>query len=42
MNKEQKIAMLESRAKNLEARGSHNNRIVAKTRRIIRKLQREN
>lgn len=39
MTKEQEIMMLESRAKNLEARGSHNNnRIIAKIKRRIRNL----
>jgi hypothetical protein len=39
MTVQQKIAMLESRKNVLEARGSHNNAIVKKTIRQIRKLQ---
>lgn len=41
MNNEQKIMILKQRRALLEARGSHNNKIVAKIDRQIRALERK-
>ena len=39
MTKETQIMLVEGRTKNLEARGSHNNRLVNKWKRKLRQLQ---
>ena len=39
MTKEVQISLAETRIKTLEARGSHNNRIVSKWKRKLRQLQ---
>lgn len=39
MTKEVQISLVETRIKTLEARGSHNNRIVNKWKRKLRQLQ---
>ena len=39
MSKEIQIMLVEGRIKNLEARGSHNNRLVNKWKRKLRQLQ---
>ena len=39
MTKEVQIMLIEGRIKNLEARGSHNTRIVNKWKRKLRQLQ---
>lgn len=39
MTKEVQISLVETRIKILEARGSHNNRIVSKWKRKLRQLQ---
>ena len=39
MTKEVQISLVETRIKTLEARGSHNNRIVSKWKRKLRQLQ---
>jgi hypothetical protein len=39
MTKEVQIMLIEGRIKNLEARGSHNNKIVNKWKRKLRQLQ---
>lgn len=39
MTKEVQIMLTEQRIKNLEARGSHNDRIVSKWKRKLRQLQ---
>ena len=41
MSKQVRLAMLNARAKSLESRGPHNNKIVNKVKRQIRKLEKE-